>query len=196
MSEGTEEQETTAKGTKGKKEKAGGSGGFPLIPVMLAMVVSAVVAVGAAGGGVFLLVKSGRLPLGGGPLKVEAAGKAEPPPHRQIALDPLLVNLADGDGRSYLRVAITLVVEDPPLDKDAKAKKGKEEAPAKGKPVNEHEAQERDAALGVLGRATAAELLAPDGKEHLKDELRAAFTAKVPETKVTDVLLTEFLVQR
>ena len=54
----------------------------------------------------------------------------------------------------------------------------------------------RDAALEVLGRRTGAELLAPDGKEKLKADLRTAMAKHVPEVKVVDVLFTEFLVQQ
>jgi len=109
-----------------------------------------------------------------------------------VALDPLLVNLADADGRSYLRVALTLKVEDTP-EKDPK---GKDEKAEKATPKNPFDAQERDAALGILGRETGAELLASDGKERLKRDLQEALRERVPEVKVLDVLITEFLIQR
>ena len=81
--------------------------------------------------------------------------------------------------------------EEAPL---AKGEKPKE--PEKGKPVNEDEAALRDAALEVLGRQTSADLLAPEGKQHLKAELHEAMTKRVPEARVKDVLFTEFLVQQ
>lgn len=164
---------------------------LPLIPLMLAVLVAVFGAVALCAGAAFWLIRSGRIPLAG-VKPVEAAAKTVPLPTSLVALDPLLVNLADEDGHAYLRVSLTLRVEDKPL---AKGEKAKEEAPAKGKVANEFEAAERDAALTVLGRETSAELLAESGKETLKQQLKAAFTERVPEVKIQEVLLTEFLVQ-
>ena len=114
-------------------------------------------------------------------------------PTKLVPLDPLLVNLADADGHGYLRVSLTLKVEDGPPAKGAKPKEDKE---GKGAAKNEFDAEERDAALELLGRETGADLLAPDGKEKLKRDLEAMLKVRVPEVKVMDVLITEFLVQR
>jgi flagellar FliL protein len=168
------------------------AGGISVVQMMMTVVLAVVVAMASAGGAAYWLVKSGRLPLGG-VKTVEVAVKLEPVKTKLVALDPMLVNLADPDGRSYLRLSLTLKVEDPPPAKDAKPK---EEAAAKGAPKNEFEAEERDTALDVLGRETGAELLAPDGKEHVKRDLSLAFAQHVPEVKVVEVLITEFLVQR
>lgn len=175
-----------------KEVKAGGGKSGPgMMSMMLAMTAAGVIAVAGCGGVVVWLAKSGRLGLGGGLPKVEAATRAEAPRTHVVALDPLLVNLADEGGHSYLRVGLTLRIEDKPLVKGAKA-----EEPAKGKPANEFEADERDAALAVMGRETTTQLLAPEGKEELKRGLRKALAERVPEVKVNDVLFTEFLVQR
>ena len=162
----------------------------PVMSLMLSVVAAVVVATGVLGGAGWYMVKSGRLPIVQGATRVEIV-HGEPAKMKLVALDPLLVNLADSGGRSYLRVAMTLRVEE---QSPVKGEKPKE--PEKGKPVNENEAAMRDAALEVLGRRTGVELLAADGKEQLKADLRTAMQKHVPEVKVVDVLFTEFLVQQ
>jgi flagellar FliL protein len=160
-----------------------------LMPLLVSTVVAVIVSVGVLGGAGFWMIKSGRLPLGKGATTGEVV-KRPLPKTKLLALEPLLVNLSDPGGRSYLRVAITFRVDDLPPAKGAKP------AEEKGKPVNENEAAMRDAALTVLGRQTGDALLAPEGKERLKTDLRSAMAEYVPEIKVDDVLFTEFLVQR
>lgn len=164
---------------------------LPMLSLILSMMIAVVLTVVLLGGAALWLVRSGR--LGGlGATKEQEVLKNEIPKSRMVVLDPLLVNLADEGGGAYLRVAVTLKIEDQLV---AKGEKPKEE-PAKGKPVNENDAAMRDAALGILGDETGAALLAPDGKGRLKDKLLLAFKKQLPGVKVTDVLFTEFLVQR
>jgi len=165
---------------------------IPIVPLLFAVVLAVVLATGGAGGFLYWAIKSGRLPMGG-VKTVQVVVEKVPMKTKLVPLDPLLVNLADPDGRSYLRISLTLKVEDPPPPKDAKEKP---EAPEKGKPKNEFEAEERDVALSVLGEQTGVKLLEADGKENLKKELLSAFKEQVPDAKVVDVLITEFLVQR
>lgn len=175
------------------KQAVGGTdtkAGIPVWPLMLSVLLSVAVAVAGVVAVVFWLARSGRLPLGGIP-KAQSAVQSVPVKTHLVALEPLLVNLSDEGGHSYLRVALTLRVQDPPSVKGAP----KEEV-AKGKPVNEFEAAERDVALGVMGRENGIALLAADGKERLKEELRVALAERLPEVKVADILFTEFLVQR
>ena len=162
----------------------------PVVPLVLGVVVAAVFATGAVGGVAYWAIKTGKLPIAG-VKTVTVVVPAEVVKTKLVPLDPLLVNLSDPDGKGYLRVGLTLKVEDPPPPKDAKPKEE-----AKGAPKNEFEAEERDAALGILGKQTSDGLLAPDGKERLKKDLKAAMAEHVPEVKVVDVLITEFLVQR
>lgn len=188
MADGAEEAEA---------KKAAKSGGLGLIPMVLAIMVAVIASVGALGGAGFYLVKSGKLSLGGGATKVEAAEKAEPAKTKLVALDPLLVNLADAGGHAYLRVGIVLREEEPEALKSAKGKEVKEEKPEKGKVViNEADVMMRDVALSVVGHETADTLLAQDGKEGLKEELKKAMKERMPEVKLLDVMFTEFLVQR
>lgn len=110
-----------------------------------------------------------------------------------VALEPLLVNLSDADGHAYLRVSLTLQVEDKPLGKGEKPSTA--EASVPGKAANSFEAAERDAALTVIGRQTSTALLAPDGKERLKQQLAGELAERIPDVTVKEILFTEFLVQ-
>ncbi len=171
------------------------NGGTPLIPLILAIVVTIA---GAFAGSLYWLTKSGRLPVAGAAqvaAPAPVAAKAEEPKTRLISLEPMLVNLADPGGTGYLRLVMVLRVDEPA---PVKGEKPKEEKPAeKGKPVvNEEDVMVRDTALAVLGRETTEQLLAPDGKERLKKELRDALALHMKTLKVDEVLFTEFLVQR
>jgi flagellar protein FliL len=140
------------------------------------------------GGVVYYLARTGKLPLQRG-----AGGRAEqsaPMTTHAIVLEPLLVNLADAGGSSYLRVALTLRVE------DTTGKTGARPKEEKNKDGDDAVAAVRDTTLIVLGRETADGLLAADGKERLKNELKAALAKHNPDLKIADIFITDFLVQR
>jgi len=105
-----------------------------------------------------------------------------------------LVNLADGGGNAYLRVGLTLRVADAADKGNEKTKDEKSGDSKSGKDADA--AAVRDTALAVLGRQTSESLLATDGKERLKAELKTAIAEHNRELKVTDLFFTEFLVQR
>ena len=163
----------------------------PVVPLLIAVVAGVVIATLGVGGVVYYLAHTGRLSMqGGAAQKTEAIGPATT---HAMVLEPLLVNLADAGGSSYLRVALTLRVA------DAADKKGTKANGEKGKSDNGTEdavAAVRDTVLTVLGRQTADDLLAADGKEHLKAELKSALAEHNAELKVKDVFFTDFLVQR
>ena len=173
--------------------EASAKSGPSLIPLMVAMIVTVL---GAVGGALFWLTRSGRLPVQAAAVAVAAAPvKVAPAKTKMIELDPLLVNLSDAGGQSYLRLVAVIKVVDAPPSKSETPKE--EKPPEKGKAVvNEEQVMLRDTALAVLTRETSEQLLAPDGKQLLKQELREAFGTHVPDLKVQDVLFTEFLVQR
>ncbi len=162
---------------------------FPVVPLLLAVVVGVVIATLGVGGVVYYLAHTGRLPMQWVPQKIEAVA---PITTHAMVLEPLLVNLADAGGSSYLRVALTLRVVDVADGQNAKAKDKK----TKDKVGDEAEAAVRDTVLTVLGRQTADGLLATDGKGHLKAELKSALAEHNAELKVIDVFFTDFLVQR
>jgi flagellar protein FliL len=143
------------------------------------------------GGVVFYLVRTGRL-LGRESV-AHGTEIAIPVATHSMVLDPLLVNLADVGGNSYLRVAMTLRVADAT---EGKAAKPKDEKPKEDKENNGDMAAVRDTMLTVLGRQTSDRLLATDGKEQLKVELKAALAEHNADLKVMDVFFTDFLVQR
>jgi flagellar protein FliL len=166
--------------------------GVGFMQLLMMAVLTVLLTVAGVVGAVIYLARSGRLTAA--PIS-EMTAKPEPAAAlmtHEVVLEPLLVNLADADGHSYLRAGVTLRVEDQAKPgKSAKGPEGKD-----GKGAADVSAPLRDTVLDVLGRQQAAGLLVPDGKEKLKSALKSALLERDPETKVTDVYFTEFLVQR
>ena len=115
-----------------------------------------------------------------------------------MVLEPILVNLADEGGHAYLRLGLTLDVEGnaagPEAGQDAKDSKDSKDA-KDAKAPSEQDLAVRDTVLAVLGQQTSAWLLGPDGKEHLKIELKEALAKHNADLKVKSVYFTDFLVQ-
>ena len=159
---------------------------FPVVPLLISVAAGVVIATLGVGGGVYYLAHTGRLPMQGvAEQKTEAIALGTT---HAMALEPLLVNLADASGSSYLRVALTLRVADVVEKKGVKTEGEKA--------TDDSVAAVRDTVLTVLGRQTADGLLAADGKERLKTELKAALAEHNADLKVKDVFFTDFLVQR
>ena len=116
--------------------------------------------------------------------KTQALSAAAPTPevNSVLALDSFVVNLQDPSGNGYLRVSMSLGLSVPP----------KEDDKDKSAP---YLPRLRDTILGVLGTRTVEELLTPDGKTKLKDDLLKGINASVPELQCKEVYFTEFLVQ-
>jgi flagellar FliL protein len=152
------------------------------IPLLLVVVIFGTW-LGLAGGGAafFYLAKSGKLPIA----HAEGTAASSDASH-QVVLEPILVNLADEGGHAYLRLGLTLEIVGekaaPAAEADAKGKSGPETAI-------------RDIVLTVLSRQTSAYLLGPDGKEHLKIELKEAITKSDLKMNVKDLYFSDFLVQ-
>jgi flagellar protein FliL len=109
----------------------------------------------------------------------DAPANTDAPPVSVIHLDSFIVNLADEGQITYLRAAIDLGVDRAPA--------GKESIPT---------ARIRDAIIGVLATRKSEELLTPEGKEKLKQDLLAALNDRVPEIGAREIYFTDFLVQR
>ena len=162
-----------------------------LVAILIPVLLSTTVTLGAVGGGVFWLIKSGKL---GGVSAATAAPApvvvVAPPPSHVLALEPMIVNLSDAGGRSYLRAAVSLRIKDEPKFNEKKEEK-KDPKAADGAA-----AALRDTTLTVLSRETADTLLAPEGRETLKGKLQQEFKLHNAETPVLEVYFTDFLVQR
>lgn len=163
---------------------------FPVVPLLIAVVLGVVIATLAIGGLVYYMARSGRLPLRHA--DAAKAGPVAPLPTHVMTLEPMLVNLADAGGTAYLRISMTLRVTDG--RKGAKTKE--DESAGGGRGGDAAVAAVRDTALTVLGRQSAEGLLAVDGKDRLKAQLKMAFATNNTDLKVADVYFTDFLVQR
>jgi len=100
-------------------------------------------------------------------------------------LEPFVVNLADPEENRFLRAGIDLGLEKALPSKEGKGGEG--EIPL---------SRIRDCILAVLSTWRSDALLAPEGKEKLKQELVRALGARVPELGVKEIYFTDFLVQR
>ncbi len=109
----------------------------------------------------------------------EAADEA-PRVRSTLHLETFVLNLADTDQRSYLRVGIDLG-----LSQDAKH--GEESAAV---------AEVRDTILSVLSETKLNDLMTAAGKAKLKQDLLHALQERVPRLGVDEVYFTEFLIQR
>lgn len=95
-------------------------------------------------------------------------------------LETFVLNLADADQRSYLRIGIDLGL-------NQSAKPAEQAAPL---------AEVRDTILTVLSQAKVGDLLTPAGKTKLKQDLLRALQERMPGLGVEEVYFTEFLIQR
>lgn len=164
---------------------ASGKEKLPIKSILIFMLLGAGIASLGFGGVLYYFARSGRLSMRKG-----SAVKASLPTAiatHLVVLDPLLVNLADENRSSYLRLSLTLQVADA-TTKDSKAKNDKGD--------DGTVAAIRDTTITVLGRQTANNLMAPDGKERLKVELKKALTEHNSDVKVTALFFTDFLVQQ
>ncbi len=96
-----------------------------------------------------------------------------------LHLETFVLNLADSDQRSYLRVGIDLGLNQEPK-RDSVA------------PV----AKVRDTILSVLAEAKVDDLMSAPGKTKLKESLLHTLQERIPQLGVEEVYFTEFLIQR
>jgi flagellar FliL protein len=99
-----------------------------------------------------------------------------------IPLEPFVVNLADTDAARYLRIKISLMVDDK----------------SKVKSVEENQALQlkvRDVILSTLTRKTSHDLINDEGKNKLRQEIQDEIGKFFKQPKLNDVMFTEFVIQ-
>jgi flagellar FliL protein len=99
-----------------------------------------------------------------------------------VPLEPFVVNLADPEIARYLRINISLMVD----DKDKIAA------------VIENQALQlkvRDVILQTLTQKTSRDLIGEDGKNQLRKEIQERVDVYFREPKLVDVMFTEFVIQ-
>jgi flagellar FliL protein len=136
-----------------------------------------------AGGAGYAFLGGGSLPFlnwgeNRGEEEKPAQAQAEAAQLHQMALDSLVVNLADAGGRRYLRVTITLEYSDPRVEKELERT---------GYKI-------RDAVIRVLRSKTAADL-SPDKTEPLKTELIDTVNGYLNSGRITGLYFQEFIIQ-
>ncbi len=99
-----------------------------------------------------------------------------------LPLEPFVVNLADAETPRYLRIKITLMIDDKSLLSH----------------VVENQALQlkvRDVILQSLTNKSSRELINEDGKNKLRREIQDKVGVYFREPKLVDVMFTEFVIQ-
>jgi flagellar FliL protein len=99
-----------------------------------------------------------------------------------LPLEPFVVNLADPDAARYLRIKISLMIDDK----------------SKAKEVTENQALQlkvRDVILQSLTAKTSQDLMNEEGKNKLRHELQEKVALYFRNPKLVDVMFTEFVIQ-
>ena len=185
MSEPKEDDKAEKNQAPEPRSKVGSSIGKLLLVVVIALISS-------AGGGLmswFLITKTMKAEANGG-----ASEAADPATHKQdqvaeaiekggaLPLEPFVVNLADADAARYLRIRVSLMVDDKLAIKE----------------LSENTALQmkvRDVILQMLTVKTSKDLISEEGKARLREEIEARITGYFKHPKLVDVMFTEFVIQ-
>lgn len=96
-----------------------------------------------------------------------------------FSLEPFVVNLADPQGKRYLKLQIKIEVADPlVLEKAAKS-----------------EPKMRDMVIMMLTSLSFEEVMTPEGKIRIRDELLERFNQIMRPDRINNIYFTEFVVQ-
>ncbi|MBU0729184.1 MAG: flagellar basal body-associated FliL family protein [Proteobacteria bacterium] len=96
-----------------------------------------------------------------------------------VTLQPFTVNLADPRGKRYLKVKIEIELENPEAA----------ERTTKADP------KLRDTVIMMLTSLSFEEVMTPEGKTRIRDELLERFSQTLKPDRVKNIYFTEFVVQ-
>jgi len=160
-------EDPKGEGAEGKPKKKG---------MLLAIIGVLIVAIG---GGGFVAYKKFLAPH---PAITEEEQAHKEPVEKEgeiFALEPFVVNLSDPKGKRYLKVTVTLELESP--EAVAKAEKSVPKM--------------RDMVIMMLTSLTFEEVMTPEGKIRVRDELFERFNLILRPERVKNIFFTDFVVQ-
>lgn len=159
---------------------------------------------GIVGGGLLLgaavagAVIMGIIPVPFGPMAEAraAAEKAKPPVTVMYPEKDRVVNLMDKGSTKYLKVALTLEFIDTKLKDPPKGAAVATQQTEFATEMSPYSAIIDDALVSTLSSKSSADLLKPDGKDQLKQELISNVNRALhDEEKVVNVYFTSFIIQ-
>ena len=152
----------------------------------------------AVGGALAGAVVMGVVPVPFGPLAEARAAteRARPPVTVMYPTKERVVNLMDKQTSHYLKVQLTLEFIDTKVKEPPKGEAVKAQQDEFAKDMQGYSAVIEDALTTTLSSKTSTELLKPDGKDSLKQELlQNVNKALHDEEKAVSVYFTSFIIQ-
>lgn len=145
---------------------------FPLLPIAICA------ALAVAAFAVVLFIVRPLFPV---PTSGETKPRSAPEKFgRVVGLDPVVVNVAQTEGRRYLKATVQIEVpEDEKVAKEVEARKP----------------QLLDLLVATLTKKSLAEVTAPDALDRLRAEVLERVTQELGRERVRRVFITEFVVQ-
>ncbi len=111
--------------------------------------------------------------------KIEEEVKKAEKPGVMYNLGSLIVNLADQDAATFLKVSITLELDNQQVQQQ----------------VEQRLPEIKDAIISLISSKTSNEIKNPEGQEKLKEEILKRINAILPAGGVRNVYFTEFIIQ-
>lgn len=96
-----------------------------------------------------------------------------------LDLEPIIVNLLDPTGKRYLQIRLTLEIPDQKVEEIIKKK----------------EAVIKDTIITVLSGKTIEEVIVPEAKDKIKQELLTRVNEVLGEELITNIYITQYIVE-